>query len=240
MPELERERMRGMRGLGVKALTSRLRKADREAAQRPDGIVANSTAVAERIRAFYGRSAQVIPPPVDVDSLDPSVQKDEGHFLWVHRLVDYKRPEVVLEAFRDLPYRLTMVGIGPLRSRLAADLPPNVELRDWVPRAELEELFARASGFIHVAEEDFGITIVEALGAGTPVIALNRGGATDIVRPDLDGLLIAEPTVEALRAAVTELASRSWDPKALADRAGTFSRENFLRRMSERVSQLLP
>lgn len=133
-----------------------------------------------------------------------------------------------------------MVGVGPLSSRLAADLPPNVQLRGWVPRAELEELFARASGFIHVAEEDFGITLVEALGAGTPVIALNRGGATDIVRPDVDGLLVEEPTVAALRAAVTQLASRSWDAQALADRAETFSRENFLRRMSAHVSQLLP
>jgi glycosyltransferase involved in cell wall biosynthesis len=239
MPELEHERVRGLRGLPLKALRSRLRRVDREAAQRPDGFVANSNAVAARIQAFYGRSAEVIPPPVDVEHLDPSADKEEGHFLWVHRLVDYKRPQVVAEAFRGLPHRLTMVGIGPLRGRIEADLPPNVELRGWVSRPELEALYARASGFIHIAEEDFGITIVEALAAGAPVIALNRGGATDIVRPGVDGLLIDEPTVAALREAIAQVASRSWDAQALAERAGEFSRENFLRRMSAYVDQFL-
>jgi glycosyltransferase involved in cell wall biosynthesis len=240
MPELEHERVRGLRGLPLRALRSHLRRVDREAALRPDGFVANSNAVAARIEAFYGRNAEVIPPPVDVDQLDPSADKEEGHFLWVHRLVDYKRPRVVMEAFKDLPYRLTMVGIGPLRRHLEANLPPNVELRGWVSRAELEELYARASGFIHVAEEDFGITIVEALAAGAPVIALNRGGATDIVRPGLDGLLIDEPTVPALRDAIAQVASRSWDAQALAKRAGEFSRQNFLRRMSAHVAELMP
>ena len=136
-----------------------------------------------------------IHPPVDVGDFDPGLEKEPGHFLWVHRLVPYKHPELVAEAFRDLPYRLTMVGVGPLERSLRRNLPPNVELRGWVEREELARLYGRASGFIHVGEEDFGITMVEALAAGAPVVALDAGGARDIVRNGVDGVLIedAEP-----------------------------------------------
>jgi glycosyltransferase involved in cell wall biosynthesis len=238
MPELDRNRVRGARGAGLRAVGGYLRRLDREAAQRPDVIVANSSAVRERIRGFWGRDAEVIPPPVDVAALDPDAGKDPGHFLWVHRLVDYKRPELVMEAFRELPYRLTMVGVGPLESRLRERLPPNVELRGWIAQEELDSLYERASGFIHVGEEDFGISIVEALAAGVPVIAAARGGAPDIVRPGEDGLLVAEPGVASVRAAVRELAERDWDRQALARRAGEFSRERFLERMADLIRSL--
>ena len=112
-----------------------------------------------------------------------------------------------------------MVGTGPLESALRRALPPNVELHGWLPREELTRLFATASGFIHVGEEDFGISMVEALAAGTPVVALGRGGALDVVRPEVDGVLIREPLVDEIRAAVDEVARRRWDASALAARA---------------------
>jgi glycosyltransferase involved in cell wall biosynthesis len=239
MPDVDRHRIGGVRGAGLRLFTGYLRRLDREAAQRPDAFVANSTAVRERIERFYGREATVIHPPVDVDRFDPTGEKDPGHFLWVHRLISYKRPEVVAEAFRGLPYRLTMVGTGPLERKLRASLPPNVELRGWLEREELEALYARCSGFIHVGEEDFGITMVEALAAGMPVIGLGRGGARDIVRPGVDGELIEEAEVGPLRAAIERVAQRSWDPAALAARAREFSRERFLERMSALIRQLL-
>jgi glycosyltransferase involved in cell wall biosynthesis len=233
MPELEHERLEGAKGLGLRMLGGHLRRLDRAAAQRPDGLIANSTAVRERIRRFYGRGAEVIPPPVDVESLDSRAEKDQDHFLWVHRLVDYKRPELVMEAFRGLPQRLTMVGVGPLEAELRSRLPPNVELRGWTSHEELNRLYANSAGFIHVAEEDFGITMVEALAAGTPVIALDRGGARDIVRPGVDGLLVEEPSVETLRAAIKVLGSQSWDRDELARRADEFSGARFLHRMAD-------
>lgn len=239
MPELEQERLSGLKGVGMRLLAGHLQRVDRSAASRPDGLVANSTAVRDRIRRFYGRDADVIPPPVDVEDLSPAAEKDAGLFLWVHRLVDYKRPELVMEAFRGLPYRLTMVGIGPLEDRLRANLPANVELRGWISRPELENLFAQASGFIHVGEEDFGIAFVEALAAGTPVIALNRGGARDIIRPERDGVLLDELSIGALRNAIETLASTSWEQKALVERSREFSRERFLSRMSAYVRTLL-
>jgi glycosyltransferase involved in cell wall biosynthesis len=238
LPGLEHERLRGAKGMGLRMLGAYLRRADRAAARRPDAFVANSTAVRDRIRRFYGRDAEVIPPPVDVENLDSGAEKDPARFLWVHRLIDYKQPELVMEAFRGLPYRLTMVGIGPLEDRLRSRLPANVELRGWTPQAELDELYAQSSGFIHVAEEDFGIGIVEALAAGTPVIGLNRGGARDIVRPQIDGLLLDEPSLGGLRTAIESLASMSWDREALVEQSREFSRDRFLSRMSAYVRRL--
>ena len=217
--------------LGLRVFQGYLRRADLAASRRPDAFAANSTAVRDRIHRFYGRDATVIHPPVDVDALDATHEKEPGHFLWVQRLVPYKQPELVMEAFRDLPYRLTMVGVGPLEDRLRAQLPSNVELLGWVSRDELIELYGRASGFIHVGEEDFGITMVEALAAGTPVLALNAGGARDIVRPGTDGLLIESAELGTLRSGVRAVATGCWDRETLRRRALEFSTERFLRQM---------
>ena len=215
----------------AKALARWLRKKDLQASKRPDVYVAISTAVAERIERFYGRDSVVVHPPVDIRDFSPLAEKEPGRFLWAHRLVPYKNPEAVVEAFRGLPFRLTLVGVGPLADKLASNLPENVELRGWLSREDLAREYERAAGFIHVGEEDFGITMVEALAAGTPVIGLARGGALDIVRPGVDGVLVDDARPETIRTAVHELAGRDWDRSALAARAAEFSRERFLDRM---------
>jgi glycosyltransferase involved in cell wall biosynthesis len=231
MTTVEGSRVTGVGGLALRAMRRRLRAVDLAASARVDHYIANSTAVQDRIRRFYGRDSVVIHPPVDVADFDPSVPKERDHFLWVHRLVPYKRPEEVMDAFRDLPYRLTMVGVGPLEPRLRARCPPNVEVLGWLDRARLAGLFERSGGFIHVGEEDFGITMVEALAAGTPVIALGRGGATDIVRDGVDGIILRDLEPPSLRRAIQRLASTDWDPEALARRAQSFSRDRFSREL---------
>ncbi len=215
---------------GLRLVRGRLRRIDLAASRRPHAYAANSTAVRDRIRDFYGRDATVIHPPVDVADFDPALEKEPGHFLWVHRLVSYKHPELVVEAFRDLPYRLTMVGVGPLERRLRRNLPSNIELRGWVGRDELALLYGRAAGFVHIGEEDFGITMVEALAAGTPVIALAAGGARDIVRDGVDGVLVEQPELHQLRAAIRSTADSYWHPGQLRARALEFTPERFLER----------
>jgi glycosyltransferase involved in cell wall biosynthesis len=231
LPETDTGPVGAIGGLGLRLFRGYLRRRDLAASRRPDAFAANSTAVRDRIRRFYGRDAAVIHPPVDVGELDSTLEKEPDHFLWVHRLVPYKRPELVVDAFRELPYRLTMVGVGPLEAQLRKRLPPNVELLSWVPRGELAALFGRASGFIHVAEEDFGISTVEALAAGTPVVALDAGGARDIVRPEIDGVLVERAELGALRDGVRAVATRSWDRNSLRARALEFSTERFLGEM---------
>ncbi len=228
------------RGAALRPLLGWLRRLDRDASRRPDRYIANSRAVQERIRRLYGRDSVVVHPPVDVHELDPAAEKEPGHFLWVNRLVDYKRPVAVAQAFRHLPYRLTMVGIGPLEASVRASLPPNVTLRSWLPRDQLTALYARASGYLHVGEEDFGISMVEALAAGTPVIGFVRGGARDIVRDGIDGILIDRADPATIGAAVERVASRRWEPDALRARAESFSRERFLERLSAVIEPLLP
>src|SRR4051794_10404097 len=239
LADTERGRLNGARGVGLRALSGWLRRRDRAAAQRPDLLVANSTAVRERIRRFYDREAAVVHPPVEVDELRPRDESTRDRFLRVGRLVPYKRPLEVAEAFRDLPQRLTMVGVGPQEEELRSRLPDNVELRGWISREELRRLYAEAAGFIHVGEEDFGITMVEALAAGAPVIALNAGGARDIVRDGTDGVLLSEPTVDSLRSAVEQVAATDWDRERLRRRAAEFSRADFSARMRQLLAETM-
>jgi glycosyltransferase involved in cell wall biosynthesis len=235
MPEAERERVRGLKGVALASLRGRLKAWDRRASRRPNIYVAISTAVAERIARFYARDAVVVPPPVAIGDFARDVERDPTRFVWVHRLVPYKRPLEVASAFRDVPdLRLTMVGVGPLEKELRQVVPPNVELLGWLPRERLARLYARAAGFIHVGEEDFGITMVEALAAGTPVLATSRGGARDIVRPGVDGVLIEDAADPArIRQGVRELARGQWDHARLREGAARFSEERFQIRMAE-------
>jgi glycosyltransferase involved in cell wall biosynthesis len=235
MPAAERGRAAGVKGLALRALRRRLREQDRRAAARPDVYVAISTAVAARIATFYGREALVVPPPVAVSDFPNDVPRDPARFLWVHRLVSYKRPLEVAAAFRELPdLRLTMVGVGPLERQLRAALPPNVELLGWLSRERLAQLYATSAGFIHVGEEDFGISMVEALAAGTPVLAIDRGGACDIVRPGIDGVLIdGALNAGRIREGVLELARQTWDRECLREGAERFSETRFRARLGE-------
>ena len=139
----------------------------------------------------------------------------------------------MVEAFRGTRYRLTMVGIGPLEQRLRKRLPENVELLGWLPRRELARLYASSSGFIHVGEEDFGMAMVEALASGSPVIALDGGGARDIVEDGTHGVLLADQSVASLRGAIDRVAAMDWDASLLAARAASFAPETFVARMRE-------
>jgi glycosyltransferase involved in cell wall biosynthesis len=227
LPAVDRRRLRGPERLIVGALGGWLRRGDRRAAARVRSFVAISDAVRDRIAEFYGREAAVIAPPVDTAAFSPRRGTRSGDVLWVHRMVPYKRPELVLETFRDTQHRVTMVGVGPLHDRIAAAAPANVEVRGWVDREELVGLFESAGAFLHLGEEDFGISMVEALAAGTPVIALDRGGARDIVRDGIDGVLLSDTSPATVRAAVDGVMARSWDRDALAARASQFSRAVF-------------
>lgn len=240
LADVEHGRAAGLQGRVLDALSGRLRRMDHEAAQRVGSFVTLSDAVAERIRRFYGRESAVVHPPVDVHDFEGVRDREPGRFLWAHRMVPYKHPLVVAAAFDGLEERLTMIGVGSLHDRVAATAPPNVEVLGWLERPAFVRQLARASGFIHIAEEDFGISMVEALAAGVPVIALRRGGALDIVRDGVDGVLVDEPTPEALREAIRRIGEREWDPAALRDRASAFSRERFVERFAAHVAGLLP
>ena len=190
--------MRGVIGAGM----APLRAWDRRSAQHVDHFIANSTAVAERIRRHYGREADVIHPPVDTEFFTPGTGERDEFFIIAGRLVAYKEPQVVVDAFRGLDARLVVVGTGPLEAHLRRDAPPNVEVLGHVGDERLRGLMRRARALIHVGNEDFGITMAEAIACGCPVIARAEGGALDIVVPGVNGILIGQSGSDAIRRAV--------------------------------------
>jgi glycosyltransferase involved in cell wall biosynthesis len=177
---------RGVKALYVRWLFGRLREWDVATANNVDHFVANSTYIARRIRKTYRREAYVIHPPVDTEYFVPGECK-ENFFLLVSRFVPYKRADLIVESFaRQTDRRLVVVGAGPQEAdvRAAAQNAPNIEFQGAVSRSDLVSLMQRARAVVFAAEEDFGITMVEAQACGTPIIAFNRGGVGDILPSD--------------------------------------------------------
>ena len=180
----------GPKGLLLRWLLHRLRLWDHRSAAGVDHFMANSAFVARRIAKSYRREAEVIYPPVDTEFYAPGGTR-EDYYLAVSRLVGYKRVDLLVRAFRDLPERrLVVVGEGPEHARLKATAGANVEFAGHLPPDALRERLQRARAFLFAGVEDFGIALVEAMACGTPVIALRRGGAAESVA----GLDAAEPT----------------------------------------------
>ena len=245
---------RGLRAALMPRLLDRLRDWDRRSAARVDHFIANSQHTARRIVRCYGRAAIVIYPPVDCARFASGAAAHAGgreeYYVAVSRLVPYKRVDLLVAAFRALPQRrLIVVGDGPLAATLARDAPPNVEFRGRVDSAELVPLVQRARAFVHGAEEDFGIALVEAQAAGTPVIAYSGGGAAEIVcgpdAPAPTGVLFDTQSSAALVAAIGrfEALAGGIDPDACRSNAARFAPEHFrqaLRAFVARVTAARP
>jgi glycosyltransferase involved in cell wall biosynthesis len=196
----------GLRSWAARLLLHRMRLWDVRTAAGVDCYIANSQFVARRIRKLYGREATVIHPPVRVPERPPSAAR-QGFFFSASRLVSYKNVRAIVEAFTALlPEELLLVaGEGPEAARLAALAGRNVILLGRIDDARLAGLMAEAAAFVFAAEEDFGIAAVEAQAAGTPVIALGRGGARETVvcdGPAPTGLFFDTPEPAAIAAAV--------------------------------------
>jgi glycosyltransferase involved in cell wall biosynthesis len=203
-----------------------LRRWDRRTAQRVTRFVANSRSVASRIARFYGRSARVVHPPVRTDFFSPGGERGE-RFLYVGRLTGYKRPDLVVDAFRDLPYALDVVGDGPLLAPLTRASPPNVVFHGAIDDEDLRALYRSAAAFVYPVEEDFGIAMAEAQACGAPVIGLSAGGALDIVEPDVTGWLVARQDPTDVAAAVRRAASAPLSSEVIRTRALRFSEARF-------------
>jgi glycosyltransferase involved in cell wall biosynthesis len=211
---------------------------DRKTAERVTRFVANSGAVADRIERFYGRAAKVIHPPVRTDFFRPGGERGD-EFLYAGRLVSYKRPDVAVKAFDGLPYRLNIVGAGHLAERLRAEAPPNVSFLGEVSDSELRRLYRTARALVFPGEEDFGIVMAEAQACGTPVIALGRGGALDIVEDGVTGWLVDEGKSADFRKAVRRAAVETLDSAAIHRSAERFSRFRFREEIRAAVEEMV-
>jgi glycosyltransferase involved in cell wall biosynthesis len=237
----------GLKSLYIRWLLHKLRLWDTSSASRVDVFVANSNYVARRISKAYGREALVIPPPVAIHHFTPGHDKREG-FLVASRFVPYKRVELIAEAFRQMPqHKLTIIGTGtnaPLVEKAVAGAA-NITVLPPVKSARLIELMQQSRAMIFAAEEDFGITMVEAQACGTPVIGFQEGGSRDIIDPTTQGpptgILFSEQTAQSLISAVNEFCAREheFSSHACRENALRFSEDMFQERITQLVSKTL-
>lgn len=211
-----------------------LRLWDSFAAERVDYWLANSHYIAQRIKKYYRSDATVIYPPVDVQSFTFSSAVGE-YFVFFSRLINYKRPDIVVEAFNKLGKRLLVLGRGPEAEKLRAMAKPNIEFLGYQTDAAIREIFAHAQALIFPAEEDFGIVQVEAMAAGRPVIAYNAGAAREIIVPGKTGELFDEQTATAIIAAVARFDPMRYDRKEIRRHALAFDRSVFKRKVRQFV-----
>ncbi len=229
----------------ISLVLNRLRVWDKAAADRPDFFIANSRTVKKRIAKYYRRDSAVINPPVATENFfisDLSGQSAaDKYFLIGCRLAPYKRVDIVIAAFKGLgpAYRLKIFGDGVDLKRLKkiAGDSQNIEFLGRVSEAEKARLYSQAQAFINPQEEDFGLTAVEAMASGRPVIAYEKGGATETVIAGRTGLFFREQTPESLAAAVKSFRSEDFSPAAIRRHAEQFSVANFRRRILDFIAE---
>ncbi len=218
-------------------LLSKLRMWDQQAAQRVDFFVANSQTVADRIKKYYRRDSEIIYPPVDTNHFHIS-PKPKTYFLAGGRLVAYKRYDLIIEACNKTGVALKIFGSGPVEADLKKIAKSNIEFLGRVSEKEQRELYANAKAFIHPQEEDFGITPVESMASGRPVIAFRKGGATETVVEGLSGEFIETQSVEELAQHLMNFNESKYDPNKIKAYAEKFSEEKFVEKMKELVKRV--
>lgn len=217
--------------LGLKLLVSPLRKWDYKAAQRADVMIANSTHIQADIKQFYGRDAVVVHPPVDTAKISGVKAAKRSGFIASGRLATPKRVDIIVDAASQLGLPLKVVGTGPAYNDLVKRAGPSVELLGFVDDASLYQLWASSEAFIFASYDDFGISPVEAMAAGTPVIAYKAGGSLDYVVPGKTGEFFEEQSIESLKKTLETFDSSKYDAGDIKAAARSFSIDSFHKNM---------
>lgn len=210
----------------IPPILTRLRMWDQLAAQRVDYYIANSKDVAGRISKYYRRDSTVIHPPVRTNQFKIA-DKIGNYYLTGGRLVAYKKFDLTIEAFNRLGIPLKIFGEGPELSRLKAMAKDNITFVGKVDQKKLAELYGQAIAFIHPQIEDLGITPIESMASGRPVIAFAAGGACETVVEGKTGRFFDEQTWEALADTVVRFKTEEFDPRIIKQYAEKFSVDNF-------------
>jgi glycosyltransferase involved in cell wall biosynthesis len=226
-------------GAAMGLLRGKLRRWDVATSAGVNFFVATSRHIAEKIRVYFARESEVIPPPVDAEYFSPAGADEEAqepatpkgeYYLIVSALVPYKRVDVAVEAFRGRRERLFIAGSGPEENKLRRNATDNVTFLGWVENDVLRELYRHCRALIFPQEEDFGIAPLEAMACGKPVVAYGRGGILDTVEEGRTGLFFREQTPESVRRALDSFRRDDFDPAVLRRHALKFTRENFTAR----------
>lgn len=214
-----------------------MRPVDLASVKGVDYFISNSNEIKRRVEKYYHRDSTVIWPPVDTERLKPTgpVQK-EDYYLIVGRQMPYKRVDLAIQACNQLGKRLVVIGRGSEHDKLVKMAGPTIEFPKDIDDQQIVDYFQKAKGFIFPPEEDFGITPIEAMSAGTPVIALKKGGALDYVVEGKTGVFFEEQTVESLTAAIRRFEQSRFDQEELVAHTRQFAESEFARRITEFVA----
>lgn len=228
---------KGIKGVFAKLILHYLRMWDYSSSFRVDAFIANSRFVAKRIKNIYHRDSHVIYPGVDTDfySLEKSKEK---FFLTASRMVPYKKLDLIVEAFANMPDKeLLVIGDGPERKKIEKKAKKNIKILGYVDDAKLKQLMQKAKAFVFAAIEDFGIIPLEAQSAGTPVIALGKGGTLETVIEGKTGIFFKEQTIDSLITAIKnfEKTYDQFDGKLIRNHAEKFSISVFKKRFQDFV-----
>lgn len=215
---------------------NRIRIWDRLAADRVDQFIANSKLVQRRIQKYYRRDSHVIYPPVNTERFTPGTGQG-GYYVAGGRLVPYKRFDLVVQAFNKLGLPLKIYGTGPMLGKLKEMARKNIEFLGRVPDQDLNTLYGNAIAFVNPQEEDFGITVVEAMAAGRPVIAFGAGGAKETVKEGETGVFFHDQEWEALADTVIRFKPETFSAQRIHDWASTFGVDRFQQELNRFVDR---
>lgn len=223
----------------IPPLLKNLRQWDKKAAGRVDKYLTNSLEVQKRIKKYYNRDSQVIYPPVNVDDyyLSNNVELDpaKGYYLIGGRLVAYKRYDMAVKSFSRMGIKLKVFGDGPEEKKLKKMARSNIEFLGRTSEKQKRELMSKCIAFIHPQIEDFGITPVETMAAGRPVIAYGVGGVKESVIDGVTGEFFSEQTWESLAETVIKFKPEKFDPQKIKAQAEKFGVERFKGEIREAV-----
>jgi glycosyltransferase involved in cell wall biosynthesis len=227
-------------GWAIGVIAEGLRAWDVATASGVHAFAANSAYVAGRIRRYYGRSAEVIAPPVDTDFFTPDGDERPGTYdLVVSALAPYKRLELVLEAYRATGRAVKIVGTGPETARLRALAPPEVSFLGGVDDLTLRDLYRGCRAVVMPGIEDFGIVPLEAMACGRPAVVFAEGGGPESVVPGQNGVVFDEATPASLRGAIDSLEGLRFNTATLRARALSYDRATFEARFRGFVEKAL-
>lgn len=225
---LDEQKLDPVRRLAASKILDRVRRWDLEGSAGVNVWLANSKTVADRIKKFYNATAQVIYPPVAVHKFKPSkLVKKSDFYLIAASLTPYKKIDLAIKAFNASGRKLVIIGDGPQRKRLQKMCEPNIRLLGYVPEAKKIKLLQQAKALIFPNEEDFGIAPIEAMAAGTPVIAYGSGGLTETIIDGKTGSFFTEQTAKALNQAITKAEQTRFLFGDLIGQARNFTTEKF-------------
>lgn len=227
---------------GLKLLVKPLRRRDFKAAQKVDYFIANSTHIQKDIKKYYKRESEVIHPPVDTENFASSITSSkpkQGFVMWGRHVPD-KRFDIAIKACNKLNLPLTVIGKGPDTKKLQKIAGPSVKFVGYVSLNKIKSIASNSEAFLFPSEEDFGISPVEAMSLGLPVIAYKAGGALDFVLPNKTGLFFENQTAHSLAQTLQKFSSKNFSQTIISKHAQNYSMDRFTLNISLFINDLQP